>query len=141
MNISKHEINSEKTLPIEVSGQDHATTAFTIRENFLFSHSFIWTQKKLVKGECRELGPKQFHNLYSYPNVIRMNRLRKIRRREKVAHLGQMRNKHKILIGNSGKRLFGRTNRRRDDNIKWILRKQGLRVWNKFNCLSIGSSR
>jgi hypothetical protein len=48
--------------------------------------------------------------------------------------MGEMRNEHKILVGKLiGKRLLGRSKRRREDNIRMDLRKIALEGLNWMN--------
>jgi hypothetical protein len=47
--------------------------------------------------------------LYASPNIIRVIKSRRIRWARYVAHIGQMRNAYKIVVGKpDGKRLLGR---------------------------------
>jgi hypothetical protein len=57
-------------------------------------------------------------NLYSSPNIIRMNKSRKIRMEHAVS-TGTIRNAYKTLIGHSEeKRPLGRSRHRRNNSIK-----------------------
>jgi hypothetical protein len=58
-----------------------------------------------------------------------------------VAHMGEMRNAHKILVGMSeAKKPLGGPRRRWEDNIKMDLWKTGLKVVNGFAWLSTGTA-
>jgi len=56
-----------------------------------------------------------------------------------VAHMGEVRNAYKILVGKAeGKKRPSRRPRRRwEITLEWILGKQGEKVWNGFNRLRI----
>jgi hypothetical protein len=76
-----------------------------------------------VTGGWRKLHNKQLHNFYFSPNIIRMIKLRRISWAGHIAHMGEMRNAYKILIGNpQGKRPLGGSGNRWDLILKWILR-------------------
>jgi hypothetical protein len=78
-----------------------------------------------VTGDWRKLHNKEFHNLYSSPNVIRMMTSRRVRW---AGHIGRMgkRNAYRILMGKlEGKTPLGRPRRRWLDNIKIDLREIG----------------
>jgi hypothetical protein len=69
-------------------------------------HSFGYCIPKLHNGEL--------HNMYTSPNIIRVIKSRRIGWAGHVARTGEMRNANDILFGNpEGKRLIGRTSRRR----------------------------
>jgi hypothetical protein len=55
--------------------------------------------------------------------------------------MGEMRNAHKMLVGKlEKKRPLGRHRRRWEDNIRWLLKKQGGKVWIGCIWLRIGTS-
>jgi hypothetical protein len=55
--------------------------------------------------------------------------------------MGEMRNAHKMLVGQSeGKIAFGGPSVDERIILKWILKKQGVRVWTRFKWLRIRSS-
>jgi hypothetical protein len=48
----------------------------------------------------------QFHNFHATPNIIKVIKSRKMRWAGHVAHMGEMRNAYKVLVGKlEGKRL------------------------------------
>jgi hypothetical protein len=65
---------------------------------------------------CRRLHIEELHNLYALPNIIRVIKSRRMRWLKYVAHMGDMRNAYKILVGKpEGKRPLGRP------GYRWIL--------------------
>jgi hypothetical protein len=76
-----------------------------------------------VTGDWRKLHNKELHNLYSSPNIIRMNKSRRMRWAGHVARMWETRNAYRILVGKpEGKTPLGRQRRRWVDNIKIDLR-------------------
>jgi len=72
------------------------------------------------------LHSEECHNLYSSPNVIRVVKSRKMRRAERVTHMGDMINSCEILIGKpEGKRQLVRPRRRWEDNIRMDVKEIG----------------
>jgi hypothetical protein len=53
-----------------------------------------------VTGEWRKLHNGELHNLYSFPNIIRQIRSRRMRWVGHVAHMGEERKVYKVLVGN-----------------------------------------
>ena len=71
-----------------------------------------------VTGEWRKLHKEEFRDLYSLPNIVRV-KPRRMRWAGHVAHMGEGRCVHRVLVGKSeGKRSLGRPRRRWEDNIK-----------------------
>jgi hypothetical protein len=67
-----------------------------------------------VTGDWRKLHNEELHNLYSWPNIIRMVKSRRMRWTGNVARMGETRNAYRILVGKpGGKRPLGRRPRRR----------------------------
>jgi hypothetical protein len=65
-----------------------------------------------VTGGWRKLHNEELHSLYPSPNIIRI-KSKGMRWLVHVAHMGEMRNAYKILVGNpKGKRSHGRTRSR-----------------------------
>jgi hypothetical protein len=56
-------------------------------------------KREEVAGGWRILHNEELHNMYASPNVIRMIKSRRMRWTEHVAHIGEMRNVYKILVG------------------------------------------
>jgi hypothetical protein len=76
-----------------------------------------------VTGEWGKLHNEELQNLYSWTNIIRMIKSRRMRWTGHVAQMGETRNAYKILVGKpEGKRSLGRPRRRWVDNIKMDLR-------------------
>jgi hypothetical protein len=73
-----------------------------------------------VTGEWRKFHNEELRDLYSSPNIIRINKLRRMRWAGHVARMGEKRNAYRLLVGKpEGKRPLGRPRRRWVDNI-WI---------------------
>jgi hypothetical protein len=65
----------------------------------------------------------QLHSLYPSPNIIRVNKSRRMRWAGHVARIGEGRGVYRVLVGRpEGKRSLGRLRRRWEDNIKMDLR-------------------
>jgi hypothetical protein len=80
-------------------------------------------------------------NLYSSPNIIRAVKLRRMRWAGHVAHMGEMRNSNKILVGRPDEnKPLRRTRHRCEKDIKTDLQEIGLGVWVGFISLRIGTS-
>jgi hypothetical protein len=52
-----------------------------------------------VTGSWRKLHYEEHHNLYSYPSIIRMIKLRRMRWMGHVARMWEKRNAYRILVG------------------------------------------
>ena len=75
-----------------------------------------------VRGGWRRLHNKELYALYSSPNVIRVNKSRRLTWAGHVARMGDSRRAYRVLAGKSeGRILLGRPRRRREDNIKMDL--------------------
>jgi hypothetical protein len=75
-----------------------------------------------VTGGRRKLH-EELHSLYSSPDIIRMNKSRRMRWVWHVTRMREKRNAYRILVGDpEGKRPLGRPRRRWEDNIKMDLR-------------------
>jgi hypothetical protein len=78
-------------------------------------------------GEWRKLHSEELHNLYSYPDIIRQVKSRRMRWAGHVARVGEEIKVHKVLVGKpEGKRPLGRPRRRWEDGIRMDLREIGL---------------
>jgi hypothetical protein len=65
---------------------------------------------------------KEFGDLYSLPNIVRVVKSRRMRWAGHVARMGEERVVHKVLVGKrEGKRPLGRPRHRWEDNIKMEL--------------------
>ena len=64
--------------------------------------------------------------MYSLHNIVRVVKSRRMRWAGYVAHMGEDRGVHRVLVGKpEGKRPLGRRRRRWEDNIKMDLQKVG----------------
>jgi hypothetical protein len=91
-------------------------------ENRVLRRIFGPKRDKVI-GEWRKLYNEELHILYSFQNIIRQIKSRKLRWVEHVARMGEERNVYKILMGKpEGKRPRCRW----EDGIRMDLRKIGL---------------
>ena len=68
----------------------------------------------------------ELSDLYSLPNIVRVVKSRRMRWAGHVAHMGEGRGVHRVLVGKpEGKRPLGRPRRRWEDNIKMDLQEVG----------------
>jgi hypothetical protein len=66
-----------------------------------------------VTGEWRKLHSEELHNFYSFANIIRKIRSRRMRWASHVTRMGEERKLYKILVGKPlVKRPLGKTRRR-----------------------------
>jgi hypothetical protein len=80
-----------------------------------------------VTGEWRKLHNEELQTLYSYPDIIRQVKSRRMRWAGHVARMGEERKVYKVLVGKpEGKRPLGRPKRRWEDGIRMDLREIGL---------------
>jgi hypothetical protein len=80
-----------------------------------------------VTGEWRKLHNEELHNLYSFPDIIRQVKSRRMRWTGHVARMGEERKVYKVLVGKpEGKRPLGRPRRRWEDGVRMDLREIGL---------------
>ena len=64
--------------------------------------------------------------MYSLPNIVRVIKSRRMRWAGHVAHMGEGRDVHRVLIGKpEGKRPLGKPRRRWEDNIRMDLQEVG----------------
>ena len=79
-----------------------------------------------VTGEWRKLHNEELNDQYSLPNIVRVVKSRRMRWAGHVAHMGEGRGVHRVLVGKpEGKRPLGRPRRRWEDNIKMDLQEVG----------------
>jgi hypothetical protein len=79
-----------------------------------------------VTGEWRKLHNEELHNLYSFPDIIRQVKSRRMRWAGHVARMGEERKVYKVLVGRpEEKRPLERPRRRWEDGIKMDLREIG----------------
>jgi hypothetical protein len=75
-----------------------------------------------VTGEWRKLHNEERRNFYSFPNIIRIIKSRRMGWARHIARMKEKRNAHRLLVGKpEGKRALGRPRRRWVDNIKMDL--------------------
>ena len=79
-----------------------------------------------VTGKWRKLHNEELSDLYSLPNIVRVVKSRRMRWAGHVAHVGEGRGVHRVLVGKpEGKRPLGRPRCRWEDNIKMDLQEVG----------------
>ena len=79
-----------------------------------------------VTGEWRKLHNEELNDLYFLPNTVRVVKSRRMRWAGHVAHMGEDRGVHRVLMGKpEGKRPLGRPRCTWEDNIKMDLQKVG----------------
>jgi len=77
-------------------------------------------------GEWKKLHKKELDDLYCSPNIVRMIKSRRMRWVGHVVRMGAKRDVYRVLVGKpEGKRPFGRSRRRWEDNIKMDLQEMG----------------
>jgi hypothetical protein len=80
-----------------------------------------------MTGEWRKMHNEELHNLYSYPDIIRQVKSRRMRWAGNVPRMGEERKVYKVLVGKpEGKRPLGRPRPRWEDGIRMDLRETGL---------------
>jgi hypothetical protein len=62
-----------------------------------------------VKGELRKLHNEELNDLYSLPNIVRVVKSRRMRWAGHVAHMGEKRGVHSVLVENLRERPIGET--------------------------------
>jgi hypothetical protein len=92
-----------------------------------------------VTGDWRKLPNEELHNFYSSPNIIRMNKSRRMIWSGHVARMVELRNAYRILVGKpAGKSPLGRARYRWVDNIKIDLREIG---WDGVDWIDLAQDR
>jgi hypothetical protein len=94
-----------------------------------------------VTGEWRKLHNEELNVLYCSPNIVRVINSRRMRWAGHVARMGERRGVYRVLVGKpEGRRPFGRTRRRLEDNIRMDLQEVGCSGdWTGFIWLRIGT--
>jgi hypothetical protein len=96
----------------------------------------IWT-KEGVTGEWRKLHNEELHILYSFQNIIRQIKSRRMRWAGHVARMGEERKVHTVVVGKpEGKRPLPRLRHRWENGIITDLREIG---WGECRVDSVGS--
>jgi hypothetical protein len=79
-----------------------------------------------VTGEWRNIYNEELHNLYSFTDIIRQIKSRKMRWARHVARMGEERKVYRVLVGKpKGKRSLERPRRIWEDGIRMDLREIG----------------
>jgi hypothetical protein len=78
-----------------------------------------------VTGEWRKLHNEELNKVYSLPNILRVVKSLRMRWAGHVAHMGERRVVHRMVVKPEGKRPLGRPRRRWEDNIKIDLEEVG----------------
>ena len=79
-----------------------------------------------VTGEWRKIQKEELRDLYSITSIVRVVKSRRMRWAWHVAHMGEGRGVHRVLVGNpEGRRPLGRPRCRCEDNIKMDLQAVG----------------
>jgi len=102
--------------------EEHRPRAF---ENRVLRRVF-GPKRDEVTGEWRKLHNEEFSDLYFLPNIVGVVKSRRMRWAGHVAHMGEGRGVHRVLVGKSeGRRPLGRPRHRWEDNIKMGLQEVG----------------
>jgi hypothetical protein len=92
-----------------------------------------------VTGEWRKLHSEELHIFYSSPNIIRQIKSRRMRWVGCVAHMGEERKVHRVLMGKpEGKRPLGRPRRRWEDGISMDVKEIG---WRSVDWIQLAQDR
>jgi hypothetical protein len=79
--------------------------------------------------EWRKLHAEELHELYSYPNIVRVIKLRRTRWARRVARMGERRGAHKVLMWKpDGIGSLGRPRRTWEDDTKMDFKGPGREV-------------
>jgi len=91
--------------------------------------------------EWRKLHNEELRDLYSFPNIVRAVKSRRMRWTGHVVRMGEERGVNRVLVGEpEGKSPLGRPRRRWEDNIKMALREvRGVETgWSWFRIVTDG---
>jgi hypothetical protein len=82
----------------------------------------------------------ELNDLYSLPNIVWVVKSRRMRWARRVAHMGEERGVHRVLVGKpEGKRPMGRPRCRWKVILRWIFRKLEGVVGTRWSWLRIGT--
>jgi hypothetical protein len=123
-----------KTIILPVALYGCETSSLTLREEYILRvfenrvmRRIFGSKREEVMGEWRKLHNEELHNLYSYPDIIRQDKSRRMRWAGHVARMGEERKVYKVLVGKpERKRPLGRPRRRWEDGIRMDLREISL---------------
>jgi hypothetical protein len=129
----RHAVKIYKTIILPVVFYGCETWSLTLREENTLKvfdnrvlRRIFGLKKEEVTGEWRKLHNVELRILYSFPNIIRQIKSRRMRWAGNVARMGGERNVYRVLMGNpEGKRPLGRTRRRWEGGIRMDLRETG----------------
>jgi hypothetical protein len=83
-----------------------------------------------IVGGLRKLCGEELHNVYPLPNVIRMNKSRRMMWAVHVPHMRQKRHAYRVLVGKpEGERLLGRLDIDGVVILKWDIERYDGGVW------------
>jgi hypothetical protein len=103
-------------------GEEHRLRVFDNR----VLRGIFGPKRDEVTGEWRKLHSEEFHDLYSYPDIIRQIKSRRMRWAGHVARMGE-KGELKVFVGKPDKkRPLGRPRRRWEDGIRMDLGETGL---------------
>jgi hypothetical protein len=103
-------------------GEEHRLRVF---ENRVLRK--IFGPKRKEDGSWRKLHNDELHDLYSSPNIVRVNKSMRMRWAGHVARIGECRGVYWVLVGSpGGKRTLGRPGCRWEENIKMDLTEIGI---------------
>ena len=105
--------------PIEVGTQPEGFENRVLRRIF-------GPKRDKVTGEWRKLNNEELNDLYSSPNIVWVNKSRKMKWSGHVARMRERKGAYRVLVGRlEGKRPLGRPRCRGEDNIKIYLQEVG----------------
>jgi hypothetical protein len=83
-----------------------------------------------VTGKWKKLHSEELHNLYSWSNIMKQFKSRRMRWAEHVARMREERKVYNVLVGKPARRKepLGRPRRRWEDGIRTDLRETGWKV-------------
>ena len=118
-------------MPVVLYGCE--TWSLTLREERrlrLFENRVLRTifgpKRVKVTREWRKLHNEELNDLYRSPNIVRVNKSRRMRWAGHVARMGEGRGVYRVLVGkNERQRPLGRPRHRWEDSIKMDLQEVG----------------
>jgi hypothetical protein len=105
--IVKVKIYKTVILPVSFYGCETLSLTLIVREDHRlrvlenrFLRRILGPKKDDVTGEWRTFHDEELHNLYSFPNIIRQIKSRRIRWAGHMTRTGEERKVYKVLVGN-----------------------------------------